>query len=62
MWITLFMNLFNKPSTKWVWTSLQSLIGKVELSNGSAHFGSASEWQTQHFIEKPKNKETNFSL
>jgi hypothetical protein len=31
----------------------QSLIGTVELSNGSAHFGSESERHTQHLIQKP---------
>lgn len=30
--------------------SRQSRIGKVVLSNGSAHLGSLSEWQIQHFI------------
>ena len=39
------------PSNRWVrLTSRQSFIGKVLLSNGSAHFGSESEWHTQHFI------------
>jgi hypothetical protein len=32
----------------------QSLIGTVELSKGSAHFGSESERHTQHFMQKPK--------
>lgn len=31
---------------------LQSVIERVLLSNGSAHFGSASERQSQHFILK----------
>lgn len=34
---------------------LQSVIGNVELSNGSAHFGSESDLQTQHLIDKPEN-------
>lgn len=31
---------------------LQSLIGTVLLSKGSAHFGSVSDLQSQHFIPK----------
>ena len=32
---------------------LQSVIGNEVLSNGSAHLGSPSERQTQHFIDSP---------
>lgn len=32
---------------------LQSVMGTVVLSNGSAHFGSESDLQTQHLIDNP---------
>ena len=32
---------------------LQSVIGTVELSNGSAHFGSESDLHTQHLMQSP---------
>ena len=35
---------------------LQSVMGKDLLSKGSAHFGSPSDLQTQHFILEPKGK------
>ena len=38
---------------------LQSVIGKDLLSKGSAHFGSPSDRQTQHFIESPIDKQAN---
>ena len=38
---------------------LQSVIGKDLLSKGSAHFGSPSERQTQHFIESPIDQKKN---
>lgn len=34
----------------------QSVIGKVRLSNGSAHLGSESERQTQQRIPNTKNQ------
>lgn len=37
--------------------SLQSVIGSVELSNGSAHFGSLSERHTQHLMPSTVDKE-----
>ena len=37
---------------------LQSVIGKEVLSKGSAHFGSPSDRQTQHFIDSPEKKNT----
>ena len=46
------LNGFIPRAKCWYLTSRQSLMGSVELSKGSAHFGSASEWQTQHFILK----------
>jgi len=46
-----------QPNVKWLYlTSLQSFIGSELLSKGSAHLGSASEWQTQHFMDKPSKK------
>lgn len=50
----IFRHMVGRTPGKWANSGccLQSVIDSVLLSNGSAHFGSASERQSQHFILK----------
>lgn len=58
----IFLHIVASTPGRWSFgsTCLQSVIERVLLSNGSAHFGSESDRHSQHFIAYPKIQ--NFQL